>query len=317
MPGTTRHGQCVFAEEEYRASREYLSARLPLPNVLDEPISWHLTILGGYIFEHEYHRFADWTHRIYQDIGPSASSHIVKVWIALPRKIRMMFESSESAGLTAARRADLVLQSRDLADLWQAADIERKQPGGMMHDHYCSGCGSECSEDLEDCVLGTTTLCEQCRSEELYGHEHSCPTCGQNWPCQSSGCVDEAKMACGDCLGRKNDEATQGAERFSGFSLMSGLSSIVVLIGFMRLPYGFYALLRFALCLTAIMGLARAVETKSRSWLWPLAVCAILYNPILPVHLYNKSLWEALNVLTIGLFWLAVRRLRKTDAPRS
>jgi hypothetical protein len=97
---------------------------------------------------------------------------------------------------------------------------------------------------------------------------------------------------------------------------MSALSSVVVVIGFMRLPYGFYALLRFALCLTAITGIARATEKKSRSLLWPLAVCAILYNPVLPIHLYSKGIWEVLNTLTIGLFWLAVYMLQKQPSPR-
>jgi len=224
-----------------------------------------------------------------------------------------MFECLTSGGITSAERTHLVLVSQDLANAWRSAEIERGQLGGMTHDHYCTDCGSECSEDFEDCVLGTRTQCEACRNKDLYGHQHSCPVCHRSWPCTSRMCIDEVSALCGDCFEPQGETATQRKDNFVGLSLMSAASTIGVLAGFNRLPYDFYSLLRFVLCLTAAVGLAGAVRRQAQTWLWVFGVAVILYNPLWPVHLRSKSTWEVINVLTVGLFWLAVYRLRTTE----
>jgi hypothetical protein len=198
-----------FAERGYKASREFLSRRLPFPAKLDAASFEHLRTLGGYLFERGDRRFADWIHRVYQDFGPSARPHLMSVWMAIPRRILEIFESSTSAGITSVERSQLMLASDELAKAWRAAEIGRAKPGGMMHDHYCSDCGSECSEDFEDCVLGTRTQCEECRNKELYGHQHLCPQCRRSRSCTSRACMDESSAVCGDCFTPQGEIATR------------------------------------------------------------------------------------------------------------
>jgi hypothetical protein len=194
---------------------------------------------------------------------------------------------------------------------WRAAEVERGQPRGMMHDHYCSDCGSECSEDFEDCVLGTRTKCEECRTQESYSHEHSCPLCRRSWSCVSRTCMGKMGAVCGDCPAPQAETSPRYKVRFSALSLMSAVSSLGTLVGFTRLPYDFYTLLRIVLCLAAAVGFARAFERKSRTWQWMFGAAVIVYNPLLPIHLHSKSAWEVINSLTVSLLWVAAYKLER------
>lgn len=66
-------------------------------------------------------------------------------------------------------------------------------------------------------------------------------------------------------------------------------------------PYGYYVLLRFAICGMAIYLAFRAHELEKTPWVWVFAVTAILYNPLIRVHL-TREIWSVVNVATIVLF---------------
>jgi len=314
MSPTKTSAAGFFTEEDYGKSRELVLGRCPLPAKIDALTRESLLGLGCYLFEHGDRRFADWIHRIYQDIGASARPHVRGLWAQIPACIQSRFESVTSLGITSVERARLAVLLRELVCGWKSSEMERQQPGGMMHDHYCSDCGSECSEDFDDCVLGTITQCEECRAKELNGHRHTCKVCGRSWSCSSS-CEDMQALTCGDCTDGLND--LEVAERFSSLWLMSALSTLGVGIGLLHMPYSYYSLLRFALCITACFGLAAAIPKDQKMWAGIFAAFAIVYNPLVPIHLHNKATWEAINIASLVAFWVGEYVFGHTKSKRS
>jgi len=97
---------------------------------------------------------------------------------------------------------------------------------------------------------------------------------------------------------------------------LAALCTITVLLGLLKLPYGFYILLRSVVCFAAAIGFARASSVPSQYWLWTYGVIVLFYNPILPVHLGKKAPWEFLNVITLTVLWVGVQFPRKLPTLR-
>ena len=87
------------------------------------------------------------------------------------------------------------------------------------------------------------------------------------------------------------------------------LNSLFVLCGFAKMPYGYYMLLRAAVCLTAVYRFSKALDLESRFWLWVYGSIAVLSNTIFPVRLGNKGIWEIINIVTIVFFWIGAAKL--------
>ena len=65
-------------------------------------------------------------------------------------------------------------------------------------------------------------------------------------------------------------------------------------------PYGYYVLLRWVCCgIFAYLAFCTAVQ-KKKGWLWMFGIMAIVYNPIIPIHL-TRDIWQVLNIVTIGI----------------
>ncbi|MCC6127559.1 MAG: DUF3592 domain-containing protein [Pirellulales bacterium] len=71
-------------------------------------------------------------------------------------------------------------------------------------------------------------------------------------------------------------------------------------------PYAFYQILRWIVCCTAILFAVDAHRWKKTWALWTFAVMAILFNPIVPIHLTRDS-WSVIDriaavVILVGAF---------------
>jgi hypothetical protein len=81
------------------------------------------------------------------------------------------------------------------------------------------------------------------------------------------------------------------------------IATVGVAIGFTSLPYGYYSLLRFFLCGVCLF-LAFGAPLRLNDWQrWVLGGFAVLYNPVLPIVIGNKGIWEILNIATVVLLW--------------
>jgi len=88
-------------------------------------------------------------------------------------------------------------------------------------------------------------------------------------------------------------------------------ATIAVVVGFADLPYGYYMLLRLLLCGVSLF-LAFGAKLVLEDWQrWVLGGFAVLYNPVLPIQIGDKGIWEVLNVATVVLFWAVSGRQEK------
>lgn len=76
-------------------------------------------------------------------------------------------------------------------------------------------------------------------------------------------------------------------------------------------PYGYYMLLRVAVCGVGVYLAYEAVVAERGGLAWLLGGMAALYNPFVPVHL-NREVWTILNIATIGLLLAAVVRMHRS-----
>jgi len=84
--------------------------------------------------------------------------------------------------------------------------------------------------------------------------------------------------------------------------------TLAVVVGFFKLPYGYYIVVRTTICIAAAYGFSLALQQRSDRWMWVYGVASVLYNPVFPVRLGSKELWVILNVLALLVFWGAFWR---------
>ena len=89
-------------------------------------------------------------------------------------------------------------------------------------------------------------------------------------------------------------------------NIASKISAVMLLIAIFPLPYGYYTLLRWVVCLSAIFSAWVANELKKKSWLLLMTVIALLFNPIAPVHL-DKGTWVIIDLIVAILFFSSIK----------
>lgn len=83
------------------------------------------------------------------------------------------------------------------------------------------------------------------------------------------------------------------------------IAVVMLFVGAAPLPYGYYMLLRLVATGVLMWAAFVAYERKFEVVPWVYGVLAILFNPIVKIHL-PKELWAAIDVGT-GIFILATK----------
>ena len=83
------------------------------------------------------------------------------------------------------------------------------------------------------------------------------------------------------------------------------IAAIMLLIAILPLPYGYYQFLRWVVC-----GIAAFIAFEAYNWgktwaIWLFGIIAILFNPIIPVHL-TKEIWQPIDLVCALLFSLSI-----------
>lgn len=81
------------------------------------------------------------------------------------------------------------------------------------------------------------------------------------------------------------------------------LVSILCFVGIFNLPYGYYTLLRIAVTGLSVYLILNQEFTLSNNWRVFLIITAILFNPILPIYLDNKLIWQFIDGI-VGVVFL-------------
>ena len=74
-------------------------------------------------------------------------------------------------------------------------------------------------------------------------------------------------------------------------------------IGLLPMPYGYYNLSRIVVCVCSIYFAVQLFKENDLVFVWIFGFLAILYNPIIPIHLYEKGIWIIVNIITGILFF--------------
>ena len=89
--------------------------------------------------------------------------------------------------------------------------------------------------------------------------------------------------------------------------LLAALTAVTCIAGAFHLPYSYYMLLRCMATATALVLLACRREALPDVGMWLLVMIALLFNPIVKVHL-TREVWQVVDPLTGLVFgWLSGR----------
>ena len=72
------------------------------------------------------------------------------------------------------------------------------------------------------------------------------------------------------------------------------------------LPYGDFQLLRWLICGSSCYGALLAHEKNKQYWKWLFVCQAVLFNPILPIHL-GRSLWLPIDIASSIIFAISCK----------
>jgi hypothetical protein len=61
-------------------------------------------------------------------------------------------------------------------------------------------------------------------------------------------------------------------------------------------PYGYYILLRWVCCAVFAYLAFKAIAQEKQGWVWVLGITAVVYNPIIQVHL-TREIWSIINLI--------------------
>lgn len=111
-----------------------------------------------------------------------------------------------------------------------------------------------------------------------------------------------------DELGKGGSKTNRGVRRsMQNVWIPQIISIFMLLIAFNPSnPYGYYTLLRIVLCVDCIYLAVYFFKIKKSEWTWIMGVTALVYNPVIPVHL-TRDIWSVINIMTIAMlvstFW--------------
>jgi hypothetical protein len=99
-------------------------------------------------------------------------------------------------------------------------------------------------------------------------------------------------------------------------SIVAKLIAAGMLVGALaRHQYGYYTLLRWAVCGVAAFAAFQAAESDKSGWAWALAIVALAFNPVIPIHL-KRDTWAFIDLAVAALLLVSIAMVdRQTPRP--
>lgn len=92
---------------------------------------------------------------------------------------------------------------------------------------------------------------------------------------------------------------------------LSLLCTIALLLALFNLPIYYYTFLRVIVTIGAVTILLNEVKKDVNLLGIAFIVVAIIFNPLIPIYLHNKSIWMPIDFLTASLFVVYVFKNKK------
>jgi len=92
-------------------------------------------------------------------------------------------------------------------------------------------------------------------------------------------------------------------------NISAGISTIMLLLAIPDLPYGYYTLLRWVVTTSAIFLVYISHQLEKKFWLFLMAIIALLFNPIAPIHL-DKETWAIIDLVVAIIFLASIFKIK-------
>ena len=84
-------------------------------------------------------------------------------------------------------------------------------------------------------------------------------------------------------------------------TIIRAIAIIMVLWALADNPYGYYKLLRWVVTTVAVIMAFQCIVSEKIYWTIPVVKIAILFNPILPIHL-DRETWRVIDIAVAVIF---------------
>ena len=84
----------------------------------------------------------------------------------------------------------------------------------------------------------------------------------------------------------------------------------LLLLGMADLPGGYYLLVRVVVTVGAVWLVVKEPVKDVNLWRVVFGVIAILFNPIIPIYLHDKGVWQVIDLVAAVLFLIKWYKLK-------
>jgi|GEM_PF-6659227 len=129
-----------------------------------------------------------------------------------------------------------------------------------------------------------------------------CEKCGKKMDIDSVFCA-----SCGEQLHRDKKTLTHNKHKPIVLSWPLYVAMVVLFITLFPWDYAFYMLGKVVICAVFVYYCIKNYDKKlfrQREYFWYFLVLAVLYNPLIPVHLFYRMLWIIVDLVVIVFLWV-------------
>jgi hypothetical protein len=80
------------------------------------------------------------------------------------------------------------------------------------------------------------------------------------------------------------------------------ICAVLLLLALVNLPIGYYTFLRIVVTIGAVAVVITELKNGVNFWVITFGLIAVVFNPIIPVYLYDKALWAQIDIVAAILF---------------
>ena len=81
------------------------------------------------------------------------------------------------------------------------------------------------------------------------------------------------------------------------------VSAGLLFLGAVSMPSGYYELLRWVICAAAVFAAYTNYSIDKSTWAISFGVVALIFNPFVPLYLYDKFAWMVIDI-SAGLMFV-------------
>ena len=89
------------------------------------------------------------------------------------------------------------------------------------------------------------------------------------------------------------------------------ICSGLLLLALLNLPIGYYTFLRIVITIGAIIVIVKEYQECVNFWIIIFGLIAIVFNPVFPIYLNNKSAWILIDIISAIFFGIESLRIKK------